>query len=136
MKILIDTNVLLSAAWRDRLPEKVVRHVAADSNSQWIVTADILKEYVDVLQRPKFGLSASILQQWADLMEMRTHVVPRPSVEVNLPRDPKDAPFLAAALAAEADFLITGDNDLLQAKSSVATRIVTVAEFAAEFGIS
>jgi hypothetical protein len=32
--------------------------------------------------------------------------------------------------------LITGDNDLLDARSAVTTRIVTVAEFAAEFGIS
>jgi len=36
----------------------------------------------------------------------------------DFPRDPKDAPFLAAALAARADFLITGDNDLLQAGAS------------------
>jgi hypothetical protein len=28
MRILVDTNVLLSAAWRDRLPEKVVQHIA------------------------------------------------------------------------------------------------------------
>ena len=53
-----------------------------------------------------------------------------------LERDPKDAIFLAAAVAASADFLITGDNDLLQAKASVTTRIVTVAEFAIELGIN
>jgi len=51
-------------------------------------------------------------------------------------RDPKDAPFLAAALAAHVDFLITGDKDLLDAKVAVATRIVTVAEFGSEFQIS
>lgn len=135
MKILVDTNVLLSAAWRDRLPEKVVQHVAMNGNCQWIVTTKILKEYVEVLQRPKFGLSAPLLQQWAELIEMRALVVPSPLVDVGLSRDPKDAIFLAAAIAAGADFLITGDSDLLQAKSSVTTRIVTIAEFAAEFAI-
>ena len=54
----------------------------------------------------------------------------------DLPRDPKDAPFLAAALAAGADLLVTGDKDLLEAKNIVATRIVTVAEFCNEFQIS
>src|SRR3989337_2391624 len=100
MKILVDTNVLLSAAWRDRLPEKVVQHVAMNGDCQWIVTTEILKEYVEVLQRPKFGLPGSILQQWTELIEMRTLVVPTPPVDVSLSRDPKDAIFLAAALAA------------------------------------
>jgi predicted nucleic acid-binding protein len=50
-------------------------------------------------------------------------------------RDPKDAPFLAAALSAQADSLITGDSDLLAVAGHIATRIVTVAEFAAELGI-
>jgi hypothetical protein len=41
MKILLDTNVVLSAAWRDRLPEKVVQHVATHGDCEWIVTAEI-----------------------------------------------------------------------------------------------
>jgi putative PIN family toxin of toxin-antitoxin system len=133
MKIVLDTNVLLSAAWRDRLPEKVVLYVATDRDCQWIVTAAILKEYLEVLQRPKFGLPAALLQQWTELIEMRTLVVSTPAVDVSLLRDPKDAIFLAAAVGADADVLVTGDNDLLQAKASVATPVV---EFAAAFAIS
>jgi putative PIN family toxin of toxin-antitoxin system len=137
MKVLVDTNVLLPAALRNRLPERVVQHIATAANCEWIATPEIVKEYVDVLARPKFAFPTSILQAWADLIAMRTLVIPSPTiVDVDLPRDPKDAPFLAAAIAAGANYLITGDNDLLQAKSSVTTRIVTVAEFAAEFAIS
>jgi uncharacterized protein len=128
--------VLLSAAWRDRLPEKVVQHVATAADCDWIVTSDIVKEYVEVLRRPKFALPASLLQSWTELIAMRTLAIPSPAVDIDSPRDPKDAPFLAAAIAGRADYLITGDNDLLEARSTVATRIVTVAEFAAEFGIS
>jgi len=53
----------------------------------------------------------------------------------DFPRDRKDAPFLAAALAAHADFLITGDRHLLQAQDVLATRIVTVADFRSEFQV-
>jgi predicted nucleic acid-binding protein len=67
---------------------------------------------------------------------MRTLVVPTPAIDVGQLRDPKDAIFLAAAIAVAADFLVTGDNDLLQAKLSIATRIVSVAEFATANGIS
>lgn len=135
MKILLDTNVLLSAAWRDRLPEKVVLHVASDPASQWIVTEPILNEYFEVLRRPKFGLSATLLRQWHELIGMRTLVIPLPPVDVTLSRDSKDAIFLAAAIAAGADYLVTGDNDLLQLHTAIATRIVTVADFAASIGI-
>jgi putative PIN family toxin of toxin-antitoxin system len=136
MRVLVDTNVLLSAAWRDRLPEKVVQHVATAADCDWIVTSEIVNEYVDVLGRPKFSLPAPLLQSWTELIALRTLSIPSPPVDIALPRDPKDIPFLAAAIAGRADYLITGDNDLLAAKSTVATRIVTVAEFAAEFGIS
>jgi putative PIN family toxin of toxin-antitoxin system len=135
MKVLLDTNVLLSAAWRDRLPEKVVQHVATASDCQWIVTAEILAEYVNVLRRPKFALTEAVVQQWAELVQMRTLLIPSPPDIANPPRDPKDTKFLAAAIAANADYLVTGDNDLLQASASVATRVVTVADFATALNI-
>jgi putative PIN family toxin of toxin-antitoxin system len=136
MNVPIDTNVLLSAALRDRLPERVVLYVAGRDEIPWLVTPEILAEYTNVLRRPKFGLDEETLQHWADLLTMRTVNVGSPPTVPDFPRDPKDAPFLAAALAAQADFLITGDKDLLQAKDIVTTRIVTVAEFSSEFRIS
>ena len=136
MNILVDTNVLLSAALRDRLPEKVVRYVATDDACRWLVTLEIHKEYLEVLKRPKFGLSQEVLQPWTELIEMRSIIVPSPPIAIDFPRDPKDAPYLSAAVATGADYLITGDKDLLHAKVSIPTRIVTVAEFAAEFHIS
>jgi len=136
MNVLVDTNVLLSAALRNRLPEQVVLYLAARDDWRWLVTPEILKEYAEVLQRPRFGLSAEIVKQWTELIGMRTILLPSPTSDVNFPRDPKDILFLSAAVAENADFLITGDHDLLQAKGIVPTRIATVAEFAAEYGIS
>jgi predicted nucleic acid-binding protein len=56
MNVLIDTNILLSAALRDRLPERVVIQIAQRDDWTWIVTPAILAEYVEVLRRPKFAL--------------------------------------------------------------------------------
>lgn len=135
MNVLIDTNVLLSAALRDRLPEQVVLYVATRDDFRWVVTPEIFGEYTDVLRRPRFALDRPTLERWTKLLAMRTVNIGSPPRAADFPRDPKDAPFLAAALAAHADFLITGDQDLLQAKGIVATRIVTVAEFGSEFQI-
>ena len=131
MRVLVDTNVLLSAALRDGLPERVVRHIALEDSFHWIVTQAILEEYKGVISRPKFALHAGILAEWTALLELRTILVSDPPSAVDFPRDPKDAIFLAAAIAAGADLLITGDADLLQAR--IETRIITPAMFAHDF---
>ncbi len=136
MNILVDTNVLISAALRDRLPEKVVLRVATESGFRWIVTSEILAEYTQVLGRPKFGFAQETLLRWARLIEMRAITIPSPLIDdVSLPRDPKDTLFLVAAIASNADYLITGDLDLLESEISISTRIVSAAAFAASFGI-
>jgi len=48
---------------------------------------------------------------------------------VQFPRDPKDAKFLACALAAKADYLVTGDKDLKEALKLSHTKIISVAAF-------
>ena len=136
MNVVIDTNVLLSAALRDRLPERVVLYVAARSEVRWLVTPEILAEYREVLRRPKFGLDEQTLEQWAEMLTMRTVNIGSPPEVPDFPRDPKDAPFPAATLAGGADYLITGDRDLLAAKGLVPAHIVTVAEFAQEFAVA
>jgi putative PIN family toxin of toxin-antitoxin system len=136
MNVLVDSNVLISAALRDGLPERVVQYVATHDDCRWIATPEILDEYVMVLRRPKFHLSSEVLQDWTSLVRLRTITIPSPPIGLRLPRDPTDEIFLAAAVASQADYLITGDKDLLQSRLMLRTRILTPAEFAAEVGIS
>ena len=72
MNVLIDTNVLLSAALRDKLPERVVLYVAARDDFRRLVTPEILAEYTEVRQRERFGLNEQTLSRWAALLGMRT----------------------------------------------------------------
>ncbi len=64
MNILIDTNVLLSAALRDQLPERFVLYVAGRDDLRWLVTPEILAECTEVLRRPKFALDEETLKRW------------------------------------------------------------------------
>jgi uncharacterized protein len=136
MKILVDTNVLISAALRDKLPEQVVMWVATREECTWLATREILNEYREVLARPKFRLNAEVLAVWDRVLASRT-VVLEPVARAGLTgRDPKDQPFLLAALSFGVDYLITGDGDLLALRDRSQTRIVTVAEFAKQMGIT
>jgi uncharacterized protein len=129
VKVVIDTNVLVSAALKDRGPEKVILFVVAQPDVEWVVTPAIMREYQEVLGRKKLGLPASILERWIALLDGVTLPIEPAGVTAELPRDPKDTPFLECALAADADFLITGDRDFEQAQKLGNTKIVSVSLF-------
>jgi len=69
-----------------------------------------------------------VLAQWDD--RFRSAVAEWPvDVLVSFPRDLKDAKFLACALAADADYFITGDLDFAEAGKVGRTKIVSVSQF-------
>jgi putative PIN family toxin of toxin-antitoxin system len=128
MKVLIDTNVLVSAALKDKIPEEVILFVVLHADMQWMVSPEILAEYKEVLSRSKFGLPHEIRNQWFDLLDVFTTVV-EADVEIDFPRDRQDAKFLACALAANADYFITGDRDFTEAHKLVNTTILSASLF-------
>jgi putative PIN family toxin of toxin-antitoxin system len=128
MKVVIDTNVVVSAAFKNKDPEAVLRAVVAHPEWEWVVSVEILTEYRTVLARPKFALPSTLLSQWITLLETVTVLVEVPPGLV-YPPDPTDAKFLACALAAQADWLVTGDRDFTQARKLLATTILSVSQF-------
>jgi uncharacterized protein len=128
MRVIVDTNVVVSAILRDRLPEKVLLFIIARPDFEWVASPEILTEYREVLRRPKFALPDALLNRWdeqfhAAIAEWRVEG------SVAFPRDEKDAKFLACALAASADFFITGDKDFAGARKFGQTKIVSVSQF-------
>ncbi len=69
MKVVIDTNVLVSAVLKDRDPETVIMFVANRDDFEWIVSKEIMAEYSEVLGRPKFGLPKNILHEWCAMLD-------------------------------------------------------------------
>lgn len=128
MRVVIDTNVLVSAALKDRDPEAVITWVVAHPDWLWLVTPEILAEYKEVLSRPKFGLPKELLDRWFALLAAATTPVVV-DLPIEYPRDQKDAVFLACAIVAQADYLITGDRDFTAARKLTTTTILPVSQF-------
>lgn len=128
MKVVIDTNVVVSAALKDRDPETVIVFVAGQLEFEWIVSAAILEEYKAVMGRAKFGLPEDILRKWNEMFDTLTTTV-QANIEMDFPRDRKDAKFFECALAADAEYLITGDKDFMEAQKLVNTTILSVTMF-------
>lgn len=127
MRVVVDTNVLISAAFRDRLPEDVILFIVGSPDMDWIATEKIVQEYRDVLRRKKFGLTEAVIQKWEKMIEAVILMVPD-SIVIAFPRDQKDAISLSCALSADADFLITGDKDFSEAKKITHTTILSAGE--------
>jgi len=128
MKIVIDTNVLVSAILKDRTPEQVILFIAEHDEFEWLVSSEILAEYKAVIIRPKFKLPTEIVERWFTAFSSLTTCIDV-DVEIDFPRDRKDAKFLACAIAGSANFLITGDRDFTEAQKIVETIITSVTDF-------
>ena len=128
MKVIIDTNVLVSAVLKDKDPEAVILFVVEQPEIEWIVSAAILEEYKEVLGRGKFGLPGDLLRKWNDVFDAFTTVV-EVDVAIDFPRDRKDAKFLECALVADVEYLVTGDKDFSEARKIMNTVIISVSMF-------
>lgn len=124
MRVIVDTNVLVSATIADGKPEIVIDFIADDDGWDWIVSEAILDEYKDVLNRPKLKLSDAVKQKYLSMVERVTTTI-EVEVEVFFPRDRKDEKFLACAIAGDVDFLITGDKDFEEMQALLPKTIIT-----------
>lgn len=116
-RVVVDTNLVVSSFLsRTGAPRSVIQAMF-DGQFVVVVTNSILNEYGDVLNRPvfatKYGVRpfevAGFLEFVRDHAVMLSEVTSSPIVL----RDDLDQKFLDAAHTARAEFLISGDNDLL-----------------------
>lgn len=128
MKVIVDTNVLVSAVLKDRIPEEVIVFIASRDDIEWIVSPQIMVEYKEVLGRDKFGLPGDILQDWFAMLDELTTAIDV-DLDIDFPPDQKDAKFIACAIAANADYFITGDRDFSEAQRLVDTTILSGSQF-------
>jgi len=128
MKIVIDTNILVSAILKDRTPEQAILFVAEHDRFEWLVSEAILAEYKAVIIRPKFKLPPEIIEKWLMVFDLLTNCIDV-DLEIDFPRDQKDAKFLACAIAGRANFFITGDKDFTEAQKLLDTIIISATDF-------
>lgn len=109
MRILIDTNILISAIlFPNSKPAKALLKVA--ENHEPVLSEQNLTEFREVIKRkaPEHLPDAEAL-----LAALSFELIPSSPYAGTLIRDPKDQPILNAAILAGVDMLITGDKDFL-----------------------
>lgn len=128
LRVVLDTNVLISAiGWRGN-PRKVLA-LCIEGKLNLMQTQETSKELERVLQRPKFNFiprekKRELLQH---LTLISTKVTPKENVEV-IREDPEDNKFLDCAVAGKADYIVSGDQHLLELNEHEGIKIVTASE--------
>ena len=132
MRILIDTNILISAALSANGTPFQAYAKAVTYPNDGIVCEQNIDEMRRIFNR-KFPKRIQAFEQFLSLALLTLEVVPMPEEELDSEqriRDVKDRPILRAAISAGADVLLTGDKDFLEAGVK-SPKIMTAAEFVA-----
>lgn len=123
--VVIDTNILISTLlWGGELAK--IFDLYKENKILLLVSPELISEIFKVLKRFKY--SEEKLLELKDLFEKQSIKI-SPKSSVKICRDPEDNFILDLCLAGKADYLITGDQDLLILKKVKKTKIVLPKEF-------
>jgi len=130
MNVVLDANIYVSAYIWGGKPDAILDRIAEELDTLFI-SDDIIDELKTVFRKPKFHLNkerinsiiANIEQFGKNVAVFPKHRTPGAS------RDPKDDRYLECAIAADADYIISGDIHLLELKEYRGVKIVSVKEY-------
>jgi len=128
VKVVLDTNVVVSGLLSPYGPCAEIMRWVADGSLKLIYDGRILEEYRAVLQRPKFGFDDRLIEHLMDAIEHEGLLVAAQPLKQRLP-DVADEPFLEAALAGEVDCLVTGDKKHFPLRLRRGAKVVAPREF-------
>lgn len=128
VRLVLDTNVLLSALLFPSGALTWLRHAWHEEAVRPLVSRETALELVRVLGYPKFRLTGEEREDLlGDFLPWSETVTVPEGIEIPHCRDPLDHPFLELAIAARADYPVTGDKDLLALAGEFAVPILTPA---------
>ena len=130
MRVLVDTNVLISAALSSTGVPFQAYVKAVSTPNHGLICEQNMDEMKRIFQK-KFPAKLPALDEFLSTALLTMELVPIPTDEAeteNQIRDVKDRPILRAAIHANADVLLTGDKDFLES-GVTHPAITTPAEF-------
>jgi putative PIN family toxin of toxin-antitoxin system len=127
IKVVIDTNVVVSANLVDAGPSAAIFQLATNKKIQMCISPAVLAEYEKVLRRPRLKLDPAKITDALALIRATSQLVD-PTTTLKISGDEADNRFYECTDAAAADYLITGNTQDFS-KDHGPTRIITPRNF-------
>ncbi|SDF50076.1 hypothetical protein SAMN04487996_11117 [Dyadobacter soli] len=130
-KVIIDTNVFVSALIQKNYPYLIVRQLFVEEKIQLCVSDELLAEYYEVLSRPKFSRFPDFfIRAEALLADIDNRAVKYyPSVKISIISDQDDNKILELAEECMADFIVTGNTNDFTFPEYKGARILTPKDY-------
>ena len=127
IRAVLDTNVLVSAMISPFGNEALILSAVQHGKITPCLSQEIVQEYADVLARPRFRFAPDEIAGLIQMITTRGLMFQPPSSEGRSP-DPGDESFIACAMQAEAQFLVTGNKRHFPQESCEPTKVVSARE--------
>ena len=127
LRLVIDTNVVISAAIKPAGLQRTVFLLAITKPARLYISTPILDEYREVLARPELQIRKGLRLQLLQLIKNHSYTV-APTCRLEVTSDPDDNMFLECADVARADYLVTGNQKHFP-RFWKKTKIITPREF-------
>lgn len=127
MKVVLDTNVLVSGIFYGGIPAEIL-DAWVEGRFVAYATPLILGEYLRAIE----DLSSKDLilgAYWNEFLPKLCRVIPDREVHPPFSRDPTDDKFLSCSASVRADYLVTGDKDLKVLEQEFPFKIISPREF-------
>jgi len=131
VKVIIDTNLWISFLISKNYAQ--LDEIIFSRKCTLIFSEELLEEFLTVIKRPKFRRFFTqedtenlieTIQEYAEFVEVKS--------KIEVCRDEKDNFLLSLSKDSKANYLITGDKDLLELKEFESTKITTMTDFLKE----
>jgi putative PIN family toxin of toxin-antitoxin system len=131
VRVVIDTNIWISFLLSKRTSG--LDQFFLDQSITVVFSQELLDEFITVIRRPKLKKYFAIADIEALLFQINAYAeFIEVNSNVNLCRDIKDNFLLALAQDSKANYLITGDKDLLVLNKTNKTQIIPLTQFLLE----
>ncbi len=130
-KIVIDTNVIVSALIQKSYPFLIISELLFENKIKLCVSEELISEYIDVLHRPKFSRFPNFVENAKIVITdigLKAELY-HPKTKINVNSDQDDNMIIELAVESNADFIITGNTNDFTMKSYKNTKIVTPKEY-------
>lgn len=130
MRVILDTNVLMSGIFFGGVPGRLL-DAWAEGRFRLVVSPRILEEYrrVGAELATRYPARAEAVSPVLALVTMHATLVEAPPLAAPVSVDPDDDVFLAAALAAKVEVVVSGDQDLLEVTGWQGITVLTPRQF-------
>ena len=130
MKIVVDTNVIISGVFFNGLPYRFLNEIVSNE-IEIVASEEIINEYYNISEELVKSKTGKFNKELFDIVIGKIKII-NTQTKINVCRDPDDNKFLECAVDGRAIYVVSGDKDLLTIQQYQGVLIVSVADYYSE----